>query len=134
MDYRILKSIREERGYTIKKVCEETGIPSRTYQNYEYGERAVSVDTLEKLADFYKVSVDYLLGRVESPETKKIEAVELFEEMPEHMQDIFLEFMEKLVESKDFKPQEAGTAPPITCSLPIGDAESKKESEINEVG
>lgn len=61
-----LKKIRKEKKYTIQAVTDGTGIPVRTYQNYEYGKREISVDALQKLADFYGVTTDYLLGRTET--------------------------------------------------------------------
>lgn len=58
-----LRQIRKERDKTVKEVVDGTGIPMRTYQNYEYQEREISAGALLKLADFYGVSTDYLLGR-----------------------------------------------------------------------
>lgn len=58
-----LKSIRKERGLTVKEVVDGTGIPMRTYQNYEYMEREIGAGALGKLADFYGVTTDRLLGR-----------------------------------------------------------------------
>ena len=65
-----LKQIRKERGLTVKEVVDGTGIPMRTYQNYEYMEREIGAGALQKLADFYNVTTDYLLGR---PEAKQPE-------------------------------------------------------------
>lgn len=58
-----LKTIRKSRGYTIQAVASGVGIAIRTYQNYEYGQREISAETLFNLADFYGVTTDYLLGR-----------------------------------------------------------------------
>jgi len=58
-----LKKIRKERGLTIQAVSEGAEIPIRTYQNYEYGKREISAEALNKLADFYGVTTDRLLGR-----------------------------------------------------------------------
>ncbi len=58
-----LKNLRKSRGYTIQTVCENANIPVRTYQNYEYGKREISVEALLKLCKFYGVTTDYLLGR-----------------------------------------------------------------------
>lgn len=58
-----LKKIRKENSLTIQAVSNGSGIPIRTYQNYEYGKREISAEALCKLSDFYGVSVDYLLGR-----------------------------------------------------------------------
>lgn len=62
-----LKTIREQRKLTKKEVATGAGISERAYIAYEYGERDVSTDTLCKLADFYDVSADVLLGRDKSP-------------------------------------------------------------------
>ena len=58
-----LKKIRKEKKLTIQAVSDGAGIASRTYQNYEYGKREISAEALYKLAEFYGVSTDYLLGR-----------------------------------------------------------------------
>lgn len=58
-----LKALRKSHNYTIQKVSEGIGIAVRTYQNYEYGQREISTEALYKLADFYNVTTDYLLGR-----------------------------------------------------------------------
>lgn len=73
--YNNLKKIRKERGLTAKEVVEGAGIPMRTYQNYEYMEREIGAGALQKLADFYGVSTDYLLGR-ESPGSEITKLVE----------------------------------------------------------
>ena len=58
-----LKTLRESKKLTKKAVAENVGITERAYIAYEYGERDVSTATLSKLADFYHVTTDYLLGR-----------------------------------------------------------------------
>ncbi len=63
-----LISIRESKGYSKRTVSEMTGIPYTTYIKYESGERKeVSMQALCKLADFYGVTTDYLLGREPAP-------------------------------------------------------------------
>lgn len=58
-----LKTLRESKKLTKKQVAAGVGITDRAYIAYEYGERDVSTETLVKLADFYGVTTDYLLGR-----------------------------------------------------------------------
>lgn len=58
-----LKKLREERGLTKRELCEKTGISERAYLTYEFGEREPKISVVQKLADFYNVSIDYLLGR-----------------------------------------------------------------------
>lgn len=57
-----LKKARKDAGYTQEQVAQETGI-SRTIIAYlETGKREPSLENLGILADFYNVSVDWLLG------------------------------------------------------------------------
>lgn len=58
-----LKLLREQKGLTKKQVADAIGVTERAYITYEYGQRDVSTETLQKLADFYHVTTDYLLGR-----------------------------------------------------------------------
>ena len=58
-----LKELRLEKGLTQKAVAEVIGCSASTYPKYEREEREPDLDTLCKLADFYKVTVDYLIGR-----------------------------------------------------------------------
>lgn len=61
-----LKKLREEHGLTKRELCEKTGISERAYLTYEFGEREPKISVVQKLADFYGVTIDYLLGRPEA--------------------------------------------------------------------
>ncbi len=68
MRYEILKferirMLREDNNYTQKQIAEYLNVKQNTYSQYECGVLNYPVDILIKLADFYGVSVDYLLGR-----------------------------------------------------------------------
>ena len=52
---------------TQKELGEKLNIPQRTYAYYESGQRTIPPEVLIKLADFYDVSVDYILGRTNIP-------------------------------------------------------------------
>lgn len=58
-----LTEIRKSKGYTMKSVAEAIEMKPDTYRNYESGRLEPNLKTLQKLADFYGVSTDYLLGR-----------------------------------------------------------------------
>lgn len=58
-------SLRKERKLKQEELTELIGIPIRTYRRYEIGEREPTVSALWKIADFYNVSVDYLIGRTD---------------------------------------------------------------------
>lgn len=56
-----------ERSLLQKDIAQAAEISLRTYQRYESGERLPDTDVLSKLADFFNVSTDYLLGRSDDP-------------------------------------------------------------------
>ena len=57
-----LKKLREENKKKKKTVADFLHVRQNTYSQYETGQRQIPIDNLIALADFYKVSVDYLLG------------------------------------------------------------------------
>ena len=58
-----LRDLREDKDMAQKEVAAMLGIDQRVYSNYEIGKRALPIKHLIKLADFYKTSTDYILGR-----------------------------------------------------------------------
>ncbi len=58
-----LLSLRKERGLSQQEAAVLSGVQYRSYRRYEQGEREPQASVLCALADFYKVSTDYLLGR-----------------------------------------------------------------------
>ncbi len=65
--YQRIRDLREDADLTQKQVGEAINVPQRTYAYYESGQRMVPPRVLCALADFYNVSVDYILGRVDEP-------------------------------------------------------------------
>lgn len=63
--YPRIRDLREDHDLTQAQVGAAIHIPQRTYAYYETGERMIPPHVLCALADFYQVSVDYLLGRTE---------------------------------------------------------------------
>ena len=62
-----LKKLRKNHGYTQIAVQMKTGIEQALLSKFENGERIPPTETLIKLADFYNVSIDYILCRTENP-------------------------------------------------------------------
>ncbi|MCI8619936.1 MAG: helix-turn-helix transcriptional regulator [Oscillospiraceae bacterium] len=58
-----IRDLRENRNLTQKELAGYLRIHQTTYSDYELGRLNVPVSILHMLADFYDVSVDYLLGR-----------------------------------------------------------------------
>ena len=61
-----LRELRLFSACTQKEIAAQLGISVRTFQAYEHGDREPSLNTLIKIADFFEVSLDYLLGRSET--------------------------------------------------------------------
>lgn len=106
-----LASIRKSRRLTMKEVAESLNISLSAYQKYENGTRDVSTEMLSKLADFYNVTTDYLLGRnTDEPKTidclagefnmsaleKKI--LDNYLALPKNMRSDLMQFLEKSVD------------------------------------
>lgn len=62
-----LKHCRKEHNVTQKQAAEAAGVSSAMYQFYEYGQNEPTAGVLIRLADFYDVSLDYLVGRSDDP-------------------------------------------------------------------
>ena len=58
-----VKSLRKEKQVTQREMGEHLGITMRAYQSYEQGTRYPDFPGLIRLADFFDVSLDYLVGR-----------------------------------------------------------------------
>lgn len=63
---RILKLLRKERGLRQKEAADKLGVAQALLSHYENGKRECGLDFLVQAADFYNVSVDYILGRTNS--------------------------------------------------------------------
>lgn len=61
------KKIRTENGFTQKQVADGISVAEQAYQRYEYGRTIPSALVLIALADYFDVSIDYLVGRSASP-------------------------------------------------------------------
>lgn len=68
-----IRDLREDRDLSQKELALLLDVHQTTYSDYELGNLNVPILVLHKLADFYGVSVDYLLGRtgVSTPYPKK---------------------------------------------------------------
>ena len=69
-----LKELRKARGVTQKAAAQFLGITEQAYQKYEYAMREPDHETTISLAEFYQVSVDYLMGRTEDTAMFRVDA------------------------------------------------------------
>ncbi len=70
MDFR-LKSLRKSRGISQLKLALDLNMNQNSISRYETGEREADYVTLIRFADYFGVSVDYLLGRTDNPEVNR---------------------------------------------------------------
>lgn len=66
-----LKYLRESELLTQTQVAKAIFCSQRAYSHYETGQRDIPTQTLIRLADFYNVSVDFILGRTDNPKLNK---------------------------------------------------------------
>ena len=71
MVYQRIRDLREDSDMNQTKVAEYLGMSQTGYSKYETGENDIPTNILIKLADFYDVSVDYLLNRTDEPTMNK---------------------------------------------------------------
>ena len=58
-----IRDMREDRDLTQKQIAEYLMCDQSLYSKYERGEREIPLSLIVKLADFYNVNIDYLVGR-----------------------------------------------------------------------
>lgn len=106
-----LKELRKSKGISQEQAANELEISVRAYQNYEYGQREPNIEMINKLADLYNVTTDYLLGREPKPPDSPIDAfakgaslkelekilIERYLELPDKQREAVLEFMRSAI-------------------------------------
>lgn len=66
-----LKELRAKRHISQVKLAMDLNMNQNSISRYETGEREADYDTLIAIADYFNVSVDYLLGRTDNPNTAR---------------------------------------------------------------
>ena len=67
MLYKRIRDLREDKDLTQKELSQVLNCSQQVYSNYELGQRDIPTDILIKLALFYNVSTDYILGLDNEP-------------------------------------------------------------------
>lgn len=118
-----LKFLRKQRNLTAQQVADNCEFSLGVYKKYESGERGVGVPALIKIADFYHVTTDYLLGRepatdpfdmLQLPEDQK-SVMERFASFPNDVRAIILDAIKELAEAAK-KRQKLDTATAYTAA------------------
>lgn len=99
-----LKAIRIKKHLTQADVANYLGIARNTYTQYEQGLHKIPPEILCKLADFFGVTVDELLGRspqlFDDARVERPEVLDLFEQLNVAEQERALGYMERMLEER----------------------------------
>ena len=66
-----VRDLREDADLMQQEIAEYLSIKQTTYSKYELGKINIPIEVLMKLADYYKVSLDYLVGRSNKKEVNR---------------------------------------------------------------
>lgn len=140
----VLKTLRKTRGYTsAKDFCKAIGISFSTYQNYESGSRVPTVEMLVKIADFYGVTTDFLLGREPVPkpianlnlsEENEIEVIDKYMSLPPNIRACLMDVLLQLADAAKQRQNNAQSQEDTQCSkLSVSTALGTIEGEIEKM-
>ena len=105
-----IKNVRENNNLTQKECADVFGVTLRAWQTYEQGVSEPKYEMLCRIADYYGVTTDYLLGRepavnplaglnINVKEINSDKFIETYEKLPETAKQIFIDTMLKLSEA-----------------------------------
>ncbi|MDZ5608450.1 helix-turn-helix transcriptional regulator [Bacillus pseudomycoides] len=76
--------LRKKKKLTQEKLGENIGVGKQIISKYEKGTKTPSLETIEKLADFFEVPIDYLLGKSNNPKSTSTNIRELLDNQELH--------------------------------------------------
>lgn len=140
----VLKSLRKSNGFkTMQDFCEESGISFSTYQNYETGRRVPTVEMLVKIADFYGVTTDYLLGREPAPDPfadlnlnkeSEEDVINKYMSLPPNIRACLMDVLLQLADAAKQRQNNAQSQEDTQCSkLSVSTALGTIEDEIEKM-
>lgn len=83
-----IKDLREDRDMRQSDLAQKTGIDQRTISNYETGKTVPDAYALVRLADFFDVSIDYLVGRTEQDLSAQTKRVRLIDKIQDELEEL----------------------------------------------
>lgn len=129
----VLRELRKKKGCTQKEVADHLNLTRASYGHYETGHVEPSTIIIQRLADFYNVSVDLLLGREINSDTQKNNKMELSEkemqEIKRKAEGIKGAMMSAVGLAFDGKPKDEETLRAVMAALEEGMVLAKKEAK-----
>ena len=92
-----LKNLRQKKGITQNELGAILGVGKTTISQYESETRSPDTNMLQRIADFFDVTSDYLLGRTDTPNTVTLEG----DQIPESLRNVDVELIEMIKEAKE---------------------------------
>ncbi|XEC95500.1 helix-turn-helix domain-containing protein [Paenibacillus tarimensis] len=102
-----IAKLRDDRGWTQEHTASILGISRAALSHYEKNRREPDTDTLRKFADLFQVTVDYLVGRTDSPHITLDDNVREFVDKLELSDTEILERFQLTVDGEKLTPEEA---------------------------
>lgn len=102
--YNQIERLCKKRGVNFSELAKSTGQYPSVFSDLKRGkQKGLSLDALIKIADYFEISLDELIGRkIEAPSPERDEAVgkvtDLFNRMTEEQKDFFLRLLEQTVQ------------------------------------
>ncbi|SHH06487.1 helix-turn-helix domain-containing protein [Tepidibacter thalassicus] len=99
-----LKQLRKSMKLTQKELAEKLGLSPGAIGLYEQNRRTPDIELLNKIATYFDVTVDYLLGRTNNPTTVRIEG----DKLPKELREIGIEYLTiaKEMADKEIPPED----------------------------
>lgn len=109
-----LKEIRKSKGLTQAEVASHIGISQNNYSYWENGKVKIDNDSLKKLANYFEVSVDYLLGINESSSLTRGVKIPVYGEIAA---GIPIEAIEDIIDFEEITPELAASGEFLALSI-----------------
>lgn len=87
-----LKSLRKNKEKTQEEVANDLGMQRITYAQYEIDRREADYDTIKKIANYYGVTTDWLLGRSDSPVEYTVEEKQFLVDLSLSDEELFKKY------------------------------------------
>lgn len=103
-----LKQLRLEAGYKQEDIAKKLNISTSAYGYYEQGRNEPSLETMKQIAVIYDVSVDYLLGLIDTPKARTLYQIDEQSVISDEELDLIKEMQDKslLEEMKKYPPSD----------------------------
>lgn len=128
--YEIFDKLRKERGVSVYRISKETGVSQATFSAWKAGEYTPKTDKMQKIAQYFNVSVDYLLGKEQQPEQKTSDLTE--KERRDVARDV-QKIMSNLEESGDLMfdgvPMSEAARASMAAAMRIGLEEARRRNK-----